>query len=172
MTCNRRKRVVLATWMKSQITSETPKTVTIRNGCSGWVHPHWRGVFYPEKLAVKSCLPFCADHFETAEGNNSFYRIPRIETFDAWRNQVPPRVHHAVKARGGAVGDCWSYTCLFLGDAAAATTRLQAALPRTGLLPRRIVRALDPNEAGCRWLRAAPIGRSHPGLGGNRANAN
>ena len=80
MTCNRRKRVVLATWMKSQITSETPKTVTIRNGCSGWVHPHWRGVFYPEKLAVKSCLPFCADHFETAEGNNSFYRIPRIES--------------------------------------------------------------------------------------------
>ena len=25
----------------------------IRVGCSGWNYRHWRGPFYPEKLAVK-----------------------------------------------------------------------------------------------------------------------
>ena len=32
------------------------------------------------------------------EINNSFYRLPRAETFDAWRAQAPPGFRYAVKA--------------------------------------------------------------------------
>jgi uncharacterized protein YecE (DUF72 family) len=75
-----------------------PPTAPIRIGCSGWVYPHWRSVFYPENLAVKNWFAFYADHFDTVEVNNSFYRLPTSETFDAWRSQAPPGFHYAVKA--------------------------------------------------------------------------
>lgn len=75
-----------------------PPTAPIRIGCSGWVYPHWRGVFYPEKLAAKNWFAFYADHFDTVEVNNSFYRLPKPETFDAWRMQAPLGFHYAVKA--------------------------------------------------------------------------
>jgi uncharacterized protein YecE (DUF72 family) len=70
----------------------------IRVGCSGWVYPHWRGRFYPEKLAAKHWFAFYADHFDTVEINNSFYRLPKPETFDAWRAQAPDGFSYAVKA--------------------------------------------------------------------------
>jgi uncharacterized protein YecE (DUF72 family) len=67
-------------------------------GCSGWIYPHWRGRFYPEKLAVKRWFAFYAEHFDTVEINNSFYRLPKPETFDAWAAQAPPGFRYAVKA--------------------------------------------------------------------------
>jgi uncharacterized protein YecE (DUF72 family) len=70
----------------------------IRIGCSGWIYAHWRGRFYPEKLAVKNWFGFYAEHFDTVEINNSFYRLPKPETFDAWRTQAPPGFDYAVKA--------------------------------------------------------------------------
>lgn len=70
----------------------------IRIGCSGWIYRHWRGAFYPEKLAVKNWFAFYAQHFDTVEINNSFYRLPAPETFDAWRAQAPPGFCYAVKA--------------------------------------------------------------------------
>ncbi|MDT8757866.1 DUF72 domain-containing protein [Sphingomonas psychrotolerans] len=70
----------------------------IRVGCSGWIYAHWRGRFYPEKLAVKNWFAFYAEHFDTVEINNSFYRLPKAETFDAWRKQAPPGFCYAVKA--------------------------------------------------------------------------
>jgi uncharacterized protein YecE (DUF72 family) len=70
----------------------------IRIGCSGWIYAHWRGRFYPEKLAVKNWFAFYAGHFDTVEINNSFYRLPKAETFDAWRRQAPPGFCYAVKA--------------------------------------------------------------------------
>jgi uncharacterized protein YecE (DUF72 family) len=70
----------------------------VRIGCSGWVYPHWRGLFYPEKLAVKRWFAFYASEFDTVEINNSFYRLPKAETFDAWREQAPPGFCYAVKA--------------------------------------------------------------------------
>jgi uncharacterized protein YecE (DUF72 family) len=71
---------------------------SIRIGCSGWVYPHWRGRFYPEKLAVKHWFAFYAAHFDTVEINNSFYSLPKAETFDAWRDQTPEGFRYAVKA--------------------------------------------------------------------------
>lgn len=70
----------------------------IRVGCSGWVYAHWRGRFYPEKLAVKRWFAFYAEHFDTVEINNSFYRLPKAETFDAWREQAPSGFCYALKA--------------------------------------------------------------------------
>ena len=55
----------------------------IRIGCSGWNYRHWRGAFYPQDLAVKRWFAFYAAHFDTVEINNSFYRLPKAETFDA-----------------------------------------------------------------------------------------
>jgi uncharacterized protein YecE (DUF72 family) len=70
----------------------------VRIGCSGWVYPHWRGIFYPEGLAVRGRFGFYAEHFDTVEINNSFYRLPKPETFDAWRMQAPPGFTYEVKA--------------------------------------------------------------------------
>lgn len=70
----------------------------IRIGCSGWNYRHWRGVFYPEKLAMKGWFGFYAEQFDTVEINNSFYRLPGAETFDKWRDQAPPGFCYAVKA--------------------------------------------------------------------------
>ena len=70
----------------------------MRIGCSGWIYKHWRGLFYPEKLPVKRWFAFYAEEFDTVEINNSFYRLPKPETFEAWRRQAPPGFCYAVKA--------------------------------------------------------------------------
>src|ERR1700674_5363485 len=44
----------------------------LRIGCSGWSYPHWRKVFYPEKM-------------------------PARERFEPWREQAPPGFLFAVK---------------------------------------------------------------------------
>lgn len=48
----------------------------MRIGCSGWIYPHWRGLFYPEKLPVKRWFAYYAEQFDTVEINNSFYSRP------------------------------------------------------------------------------------------------
>ncbi|MGC4251254.1 MAG: DUF72 domain-containing protein [Sphingobium sp.] len=70
----------------------------IRIGCSGWNYRDWRGLFYPEKLAAKNWFAFYAEHFDTVEINNSFYRLPDPELVDRWREQAPPGFCYAVKA--------------------------------------------------------------------------
>ena len=69
----------------------------VRIGCSGWSYAHWRGRFYPEKLPGRDHFAFYAQHFDTVELNNSFYRQPPFERFVAWRAQAPPRFLFAVK---------------------------------------------------------------------------
>jgi uncharacterized protein YecE (DUF72 family) len=73
-------------------------SAAIHIGCSGWIYPHWRGRFYPDRLAVKNWFAFYAEHFDTVEINNSFYRLPKAETFDTWAAQAPPGFRYAVKA--------------------------------------------------------------------------
>ena len=70
----------------------------IHVGCSGWVYRHWRGLFYPEGLPQKRWFERYSEDFDTVEINNSFYRLPKAETFDAWREQAPPGFRYAVKA--------------------------------------------------------------------------
>jgi uncharacterized protein YecE (DUF72 family) len=49
-------------------------------------------------LPVKRWFGFYAEQFDSVEINNSFYRLPKAETFAAWRAQAPPGFVYAVKA--------------------------------------------------------------------------
>ena len=69
----------------------------IRVGCSGWVYKHWRGLFYPEGLPQTRWFGRYAEEFDTVEINASFYRVPKPETFDGWRNKAPDGFRYAVK---------------------------------------------------------------------------
>ncbi len=66
-------------------------------GTSGWHYEHWRGLFYPEKLAKARWLEFYAGHFTTVELNNTFYRLPSENAFDTWRDSTPADFTFAVK---------------------------------------------------------------------------
>src|SRR3546814_19947988 len=70
----------------------------IHIGCSGWNYRHWRGAFYPEDLPAKGWFAYYARQFDTVEIYNSFYRLPKAETFDTWREQAPAGFCYAVKA--------------------------------------------------------------------------
>jgi uncharacterized protein YecE (DUF72 family) len=70
----------------------------VRVGTSGWMYRHWRGRFYPPKLRAKDWFSHYAGHFDTVEINNSFYRLPSEQAFDAWREQAPAGFVYAVKA--------------------------------------------------------------------------
>jgi uncharacterized protein YecE (DUF72 family) len=68
-------------------------------GTSGWSYKHWtHDVFYPEGLPASRWLEHYARNFETVEINNSFYRLPAVETFKNWAQQVPAGFVFAVKA--------------------------------------------------------------------------
>lgn len=66
-------------------------------GTSGYSYDHWRGLFYPEKLAKAKWLEFYATHFSTVELNNPFYRLPSEEAFTRWREASPADFVFALK---------------------------------------------------------------------------
>jgi uncharacterized protein YecE (DUF72 family) len=70
----------------------------IRIGTSGFHYKHWIGPFYPPKTPASKMLGFYLQHFDTVELNNSFYRLPTTEAFDAWREATPANFIFAVKA--------------------------------------------------------------------------
>jgi uncharacterized protein YecE (DUF72 family) len=67
-------------------------------GTSGWVYDDWRGDFYPRDLPQRRWLEHYAAEFGTVEVNNAFYRLPRRETFEGWRDTLPHGFVVAVKA--------------------------------------------------------------------------
>ena len=69
----------------------------IHIGTSGWHYAHWRGPFYPKEMPLEEFLNYYIRHFRTVEINNSFYQLPRIETFEMWRRTVPQSFVFAVK---------------------------------------------------------------------------
>lgn len=64
-------------------------TRRLRIGTSGFAYTEWRGLFYPEKLPSKQFLSYYAQHFDTTEINNTFYRIPRPQVTEGWYAEVP-----------------------------------------------------------------------------------
>lgn len=66
-------------------------------GCSGWSYAHWRGTFYPAGLRSKDWFLHYASVFGTVEVNNTFYRLPAPETFQAWASQAPPGFVYSLK---------------------------------------------------------------------------
>ena len=73
-----------------------PRPVHI--GCSGWVYPHWRERFYPKDVPQRSWLAYYAEHFDTVEINNTFYRLPKPAAVQGWVEHSPPGFIFAVKA--------------------------------------------------------------------------
>jgi uncharacterized protein YecE (DUF72 family) len=57
-------------------------------GTSGWHYASWRGVFFPERLAIKDQLQYYASQFQTAELNGVFYRTPTPEAVRGWYGQT------------------------------------------------------------------------------------
>jgi uncharacterized protein YecE (DUF72 family) len=73
-------------------------TADIRVGTSGWVYPHWQGVFYPADLPQKQWFAHYARFFDTVEINSTFYHLPNASVFEHWRQQAPAGFCYAVKA--------------------------------------------------------------------------
>jgi uncharacterized protein YecE (DUF72 family) len=69
----------------------------VRIGTSGYQYKHWKGLFYPADLPQKQWFSHYAAHFDTVEINNTFYRLPEAETFDAWRKQAPSGFLYVIK---------------------------------------------------------------------------
>jgi len=70
----------------------------IRIGTSGFHYRHWVGKFYPPKTPASKMLDYYIQHFDTLELNNSFYRLPTVEAFQAWKHSTPRNFVFAVKA--------------------------------------------------------------------------
>lgn len=76
----------------------TKKDCDIRVGTSGWHYDHWVGRFYPEDLPKDKWLEFYAKRFDTVEINNTFYHLPKPQTFQKWHETTPKGFLCAVKA--------------------------------------------------------------------------
>ena len=66
-------------------------------GTSGWQYPHWRHVFYPQRLPPRGWLPYYAERFRTVEVNNTFYNLPHKSVFEHWRETSPADFVFALK---------------------------------------------------------------------------
>jgi uncharacterized protein YecE (DUF72 family) len=66
-------------------------------GTSGYSYAEWKGSFYPEKLPAREMLAHYATRLPAVEINNTFYRMPRRDVLDTWREQVPAGFRFAVK---------------------------------------------------------------------------
>jgi uncharacterized protein YecE (DUF72 family) len=69
----------------------------IRVGTSGYMYRHWRGLLYPEGLAQRRWLERYVQVFDTVEMNATFYRLPKPETVERWREIAPRGFVFAVK---------------------------------------------------------------------------
>ncbi len=67
-------------------------------GCSGFHYKDWKGKFYPESIDQKKWLRYYSDNFNSVEINNTFYRIPEINTLRSWIDQTPSGFRFSVKA--------------------------------------------------------------------------
>ena len=67
-------------------------------GCSGFHYKHWKGIFYPEKLAQSKWFDYYNHRFKTLELNVTFYRFPRLSYLEPWYNNSPEIYSFSVKA--------------------------------------------------------------------------
>lgn len=66
-------------------------------GCSGYYYNHWKDVFYPSGLPKNKWLIYYAEHFNTVELNNTFYRMPAEKAVRNWLEITPQEFRFAVK---------------------------------------------------------------------------
>lgn len=70
----------------------------IRVGTSGWHYSHWEELYYPAGLAKSKWFRHYASDFDTVEINNTFYQLPKEQTFKTWHEQAPKGFLFTVKA--------------------------------------------------------------------------
>jgi len=70
----------------------------IRVGTSGWHYDHWSGLYYPADLPKNRWFEYYAKDFDTVEINNTFYQLPKQQTFKNWHKQAPKNFIFTVKA--------------------------------------------------------------------------
>lgn len=66
-------------------------------GTCGWQYDEWRDELYPGVPKVR-WLERYASRFAGVEVNNTFYNLPKEETFASWRDRTPPGFVFALKA--------------------------------------------------------------------------
>jgi uncharacterized protein YecE (DUF72 family) len=71
--------------------------MSIHIGTSGWHYKHWIGRYYPDSIKPAQMLEFYLRDFDTVELNNTFYQLPKEESFDHWRDSTPDGFLFAVK---------------------------------------------------------------------------
>lgn len=67
-------------------------------GTSGFSYKQWKGDFYPEDLPQNRFLEHYATQLPAVEINNTFYRMPKVEMLENWRDQVTDGFEFALKA--------------------------------------------------------------------------
>jgi uncharacterized protein YecE (DUF72 family) len=132
----------------------------VRIGTSGYQYRHWKGVFYPEGLPQRGWFGHYARRFDTVEINNTFYRLPAPEVFDAWRKQAPSGFRYAIKfSRFGThvkrLRDPQAVVDLFVERARRLEETLGPILvqlpPRWGVNAGRLAAFLEALPGDVRW---------------------
>lgn len=67
-------------------------------GTSGYSYKEWKGKFYPRDIKPAGMLRYYAEHFNSVEINNTFYRMPTRELVLSWTKEVPADFTFALKA--------------------------------------------------------------------------
>jgi uncharacterized protein YecE (DUF72 family) len=70
----------------------------IHIGTSGWHYQHWKGNFYPARIASSDMLRYYAERFDTVELNSCFYKLPTLAAVKAWVRQTPAQFVFSLKA--------------------------------------------------------------------------
>ena len=70
----------------------------VRTGTSGFSYPAWAGPFYPSGTKRPDMLSFYASRLGSVEINNTFYRMPKPDLLERWRDSVPGGFRFALKA--------------------------------------------------------------------------
>jgi uncharacterized protein YecE (DUF72 family) len=91
------------------------RAVRVRVGTSGFGYDAWNGRFYPEGTKPASRLAYYATRLDTVEINNTFYRMPKRELLEKWRDGVqdgfvfvlkaPQRITHVKRLRAESAED-------------------------------------------------------------------
>ena len=68
------------------------------SGTSGFSYKEWKGAFYPEDLPQSGFLSYYGQHLNSVEINNTFYRLPKADMLEKWREQVPADFRFILKA--------------------------------------------------------------------------
>ncbi len=67
-------------------------------GCSGYHYSDWKEKFYPKDLQKKEWLNYYAEHFNTVEINNTFYKMPVEKDLMKWKEKTPKDFRLTLKA--------------------------------------------------------------------------